>query len=630
MFNRILIRVVHLLMFILNAGTLACLVAEIITTSHAVGGYDFTWFTYYILATAGLGTVLTSLWPFKSRIYENGRPMVQEIVLNLLMAGLFGFAGAWQLYLTFTNNLSTSSFYLGESGGSQIGFLCPTNNYDITVHCRLWQTQLVGCLACTAIFAIVTLVWTILFRRRPLAFKDLPESLKENEMITSPRMEQATKRDEEQDRREEIAAIAAEAERRAALSRVKPQAQTRPTHPYQQQSHQQYPVSRVAAPAHLQHQNSAAYLNQGYDSRESPLPQSSYSNDDGDTYYNSNYAQQQQAYEMTNPNQHGYGRLGGATPAAGPGLTARAGTPLGNPYSEDPLASAGMNAGLNNTATNNNAGYYPVAVPGTSQMQHTAAYNDNTNVHEYAYGQFTPGETFDDPSSQEAQAHLAYANQLREQQLYHEQMAEALQKQKQQRAAKQQQQSYDESGVPHSGSTANFYPKPISHSSTMPPVSNGSTNIVAGGNSTSAVTAAPLSRRSGDFASAGAYSRPPNTSSGLQHSGMITPGGSNGTRIAASPQLYDDTATIPDSQYSYDRYRSEVLGDLRPPNTRAATAPGAPQESPGTEYHDYKVQVSSPMADQSRVSTSSSNGEGSRAQNQGYIPPPTKSRTMWS
>ncbi|OAQ31449.1 hypothetical protein K457DRAFT_358972 [Linnemannia elongata AG-77] len=51
MFNRILIRVVHLLMFILNAGTLACLVAEIITTSHAVGGYDFTWFTYYILAT---------------------------------------------------------------------------------------------------------------------------------------------------------------------------------------------------------------------------------------------------------------------------------------------------------------------------------------------------------------------------------------------------------------------------------------------------------------------------------------------------------------------------------------------------------------------------------------------------
>lgn len=195
--------------------------------------------------------------------------MVQEIVLNLLMAGLFGFAGAWQLYLTFTDNLSMSNFYLGEGDGPQTGFLCPTNNHDNTVHCRLWQTQLVGCLACTAIFAIVTVVWIIFFRRRPLAFKDLPDSLKENEMITSPRMEGASKREEEQDRREEIAAIAAEAERRAALSRVKPQ--PRPTqpyqqqsHPYQQQSHQQYPVSRVAAPAHVQHQNSASYLNQGY------------------------------------------------------------------------------------------------------------------------------------------------------------------------------------------------------------------------------------------------------------------------------------------------------------------------------------------------------------------------------
>ncbi|KAF9126544.1 hypothetical protein BGX30_015205, partial [Mortierella sp. GBA39] len=188
--------------------------------------------------------------------------MIQEIVLNGLMAGLFGFAGAWQLYLTFTNNLSMSMFYLSVGYGPQTGFLCPTDNYDNTVHCRLWQTQLVGCIACTAIFAIVTLVWTILFRRRPLAFKDLPESLKEDEMITSPRMEEASKREEEQDRREEITAIAAEAERRAALSRVKPQ--TRPTHPYQQQSHQQYPVSRVAAPAHLQHQNSASYLNQGY------------------------------------------------------------------------------------------------------------------------------------------------------------------------------------------------------------------------------------------------------------------------------------------------------------------------------------------------------------------------------
>jgi len=109
-----------------------------------------------------------------------------------------------------------------------------------------------------------------------LAFKDLPESLKDDEMITSPRMEEATKRDEQRERQEEIAAIAAEAERRAALSRVKPQ--TRSTLPYQQQTHhqqqqrqnhpyqqqQQYPVSRIGGPGQLQHQNSASYLNQGY------------------------------------------------------------------------------------------------------------------------------------------------------------------------------------------------------------------------------------------------------------------------------------------------------------------------------------------------------------------------------
>jgi hypothetical protein len=190
--------------------------------------------------------------------------MVQEILLNGLMTGLFGFAGAWQLYLTFSDNLPMSDFYLSTGGGPQTGFLCPTNNHDNTVHCRLWQTQLVACLACTAVFGIVTLVWTVLFRRRPLVFKDLPDSLKENEMITSPRMEEAAKREEEQNHKEEIAAIAAEAERRAALSRVKPQ--TRPTHPYQQHIHQQYPVSRTTAPApaHLQHQNSASYLNQGY------------------------------------------------------------------------------------------------------------------------------------------------------------------------------------------------------------------------------------------------------------------------------------------------------------------------------------------------------------------------------
>jgi hypothetical protein len=192
--------------------------------------------------------------------------MVQEIVLDGLMAGLYLFAGGWQLYLTFTDNLPMSRFYLSGGEGSQTQFLCPTNNHDNTVHCRLWQTQLVGCVTNGAVFTIITLIWIVLFRRRPLAFKDLPESLKDSEMITSPRMEESAKREQEQDREEEIAAIAAEAERRAALTRPKPLG--RPTHPYQQQQQQrqQYPMSRVAAPNnnYMQHQSSSSYLNQGY------------------------------------------------------------------------------------------------------------------------------------------------------------------------------------------------------------------------------------------------------------------------------------------------------------------------------------------------------------------------------
>ncbi|KAG0276985.1 hypothetical protein BGZ95_006722 [Linnemannia exigua] len=587
--------------------------------------YNYTWLTYYLLATAGLGTLLTALWPFKSRIYENGRPMVQEIVLDGLMAGLYLFAGAWQLYLTFANQLPI---------------------YDNTVHCRLWQTQLVGCVTNGAVFAIITLIWIVLFRRRPLAFKDLPETLKDSEMIASPRMEESSKREQEQDRQEEIAAIAAEAERRAALARPKPmpqpKPQPRPTHPYQQQQkhqqqRQQYPLSRVTAPTHLQHQNSASYLNQGYETRESPLPQSNYSNDDGDNYYNSNYAQQQ-AYEMTPTSPHGgYGRHGGVVPATAPVINSRVGTPLGNPYSEDPLSPTGANANSN--------GYYP-ATAVTFQAQHAQhGYNN-----EYVNGQFTPGETFDDPSSQEAQAHLAYANQLREQQLYHEQMAEALQKQNKQKALMQQQSFYnDNTGPCTSDSTTNFVLAPQNSGMqpvSIPPTSYGSTNIVAGGDSTytapgpSAMSAAPISRPSSDFVPA-PYGR--TNTSNVNISGMVTPASIGGSRIAGSPQLYnDDTATIPDSQYSYDRYRAEVLGDLRPAPSRSATAPtstpGAPQDltprSENSSYHDYKVQLSSPVADQGRISISSSNGGvGSSSQpqrNQGYVPPPNKSRTMWS
>ncbi|KAF9991688.1 hypothetical protein BGZ65_000235, partial [Modicella reniformis] len=174
---------------------------------------------------------------------------------------------------------------------------------------------------------------------------------------------------------------------------------------------------------------------------------------------------------------------------------------VGNGYTEEPT------------------GY--IETPGTTSYATYGSYA----AAPYAYGNFNPTETFNDPTSQEAQAHLAYANQLREQQLYHQNMAEVLQKQQQQKVLKQQQlqqqqrqQQREDSRPPVSGSTVDFYPPPPRHSMSMPLPTN-----TTGPSSTNSVNAtAGTSSRAGDHPYATGATQNLNT-------GMVTPGSNTGT-----------------------------------------------------------------------------------------------------
>ncbi|KAG0259646.1 hypothetical protein BG011_002497 [Mortierella polycephala] len=356
-------------------------------------------------------------------------------------------------------------------------------------------------------------------------------------------------------REHEEAAIAAEAERRKVQHRQQQQQQqqqmqrpapaSRPTHPYQQQQHSQSFVNNhMVALQPLQSQNSSGYLNQGYQQQpyynhqaQQPPQQHAYTNAETDAYYSNNYAgyNSRSSYDRA-PNTPQFQHHGATAPlVAVPG------------YTEEP-------------------GSY-VEPPGTSSMPYA----------DYAYGQFNPAETFEDPTSQEAQAHLEYANQLREQQLYHQNMGEALKKQQQLKM----QFSRDDSNFPSSGSTTNFfYPQPPQHSSTM-----------------SRLPSVPTSSASG----AGTYG----TGTTHMNTGMVTPGGSTSTdnlRQLCSPQQYPDNVTVAESHYSDDRYKAELLDEVR--KTR--------QE--GRESSDnYKVQVGS------RGDGGESSGNSRQST---YVPPP--------
>ncbi|KAG0198548.1 hypothetical protein BGX28_007997 [Mortierella sp. GBA30] len=621
MFSRIAARLIHTIMFIIAAAVGLIHLAyalylrreDVTTTQNKKRNgdhYNYSWLTYYLLTISAMGALQTLLWIFQSRIYENGRPTVQECLLNAIFAVVFLFAAAWQFYQSFANQDPNE-------------FVCSTPSYDEMIHCRLWQAQLVGCAVCGIMFFLSTILWIILFRQRPLVIKDLPDDLITNSPTTQTSVTE--REDAAQRERDEVAAIAAEAERRRVQQRQQQQQMqqlqmqrpapiTRPTHPYQQQQQQNpYQNNHMVAPGQLQHQGSSGYINPGpaqqhqqpyFDQQQyqqpriQPQTQPSYSsgNVNNDVYYNGSYGLQNQrpSYELTAPttsagyHQHQHPGAIGATapPLAAPGYTEEPGT-----Y-EAPVTS--------------NAGQYT-----------NGAYTD------YAYGQFNPAETFEDPTSKEAQAHLAYANQLREQQLYHQNMAEVLQKQQQQKMQKQQQQQQqqpldrdNDPNLPSSGSTASFYPKPPQHSATMPalgpPSSSASVAATAG---TSSRGGASTGAAGGEHAYMAA------TSQNNVGTGMITPGSTSSTGRPApspkyknSPQLYHSDEVT--SHYSDDRYKAELLGEVR--KVRQEGQRSNP-EGLGEEYEDYKVQVPSPRNESSRPNSAT------------YVPPPpSKARTMWS
>ncbi|KAG0011754.1 hypothetical protein BGZ81_002005, partial [Podila clonocystis] len=441
--NRIGARVIHLLLFIIAAGTCGVLYTELIITTKNKksegSNYDFSWLTYYLLTVSAMAALQTLMWLFQSRIYENGRPNVQECVLNGIFAVLYLFAAAWQFYYAFAQQSPTE-------------FLCSTDGFDMELHCRLWQAQLVGCATCGVLFLLVTLVWVWLFRQRPMVLKDLPEDfITSSPTLTSTRAKEVANQRE----KEEAEAIAAEAERRRVLHRQQQQQLqqqqqmrqiplSRPTNPYQNQNQGQYPQQQNHM---VQHQGSSNYLNQSrQQTYTQPQPQprtlpqtpGSYAADSHDvTYYNEHYASHGQQQNQ----QQQY------------------------PYQITPNSTSGYHNG-------SNANMIYTEEPAT--YVETPATTDAQNGHyDYAYGNFDPAETFDDPTSREAQAHLAYANQLREQQLYHQNMAVVLQKQQQQKMMKNRDSFSNmlppnsKEQPPSSGSTVNF-PMPVQHSATMP------------------------------------------------------------------------------------------------------------------------------------------------------------------
>ncbi|KAF9160418.1 hypothetical protein BGX21_002350 [Mortierella sp. AD011] len=613
MINRILAKLIHVSMFIITAGTCACLYAELIITSKvkkAEGShYDYSWLTYYLLVISALGTLQTLLWIFQSRIYENGRPTVQECVLTGLFSVLFLFAAAWQFYQTFANQLPFE-------------FICPTFDYDSTVHCRLWQTQLVGCAVCGVMFFLATIFFIILFRSRPLVFKDLPEDMM-GEPITappSPEREEALKRE-----REEVEAEAAEAERRRIeymqqqqlqQQQMRPIPQPRPSQPYNQQ---QYQTRRVqpnqSSNAYMNHQNSSGYMNyqnpSGYMNHQNSSGYMNHRNSSG--YMLHQYPQQQQQQQQqqappqpTIPPQHQNSRISVDNDDYYNGVYG----------AQRQQTSFEMAPRVRTSSYQDNMPLVTPLGPGGFSEEPSSYVDASTGYPAYAYGQFNPTETFDDPTSQEAQAHLAYANQLREQQIYHQNMAEVLQKQQQQKLLKKQQQQREDGRAPASGSTVDIYPPPPRNSTSIPLPSS---------------TTAPSSSISGR-ATAGTSSRGgehPFATGATQNydTGMVTPGSnSSGSRVPGSPQQYadnqhqqfSDNITVAESHYSDDRHKADLIGEIRRARMEA-NEDNDPVEN--TDYHDYKVQIGSDYGGTGGRSS------GTRVNNPSYVPPPNTSTT---
>ncbi|GJJ76787.1 hypothetical protein EMPS_09146 [Entomortierella parvispora] len=578
MINTIVARLIHVVMFIIAAGTCGCIVAELITTKKNQGGYDYTWATYYLLTVTSIGALQTLLWIFQSRIYENGRPSVQECVFNGVLTLLLGFAFAWQLYQTLANS-------------SPLPFLCSTDSFDMTIRCRLWQSGLVGCGVSALMYFAMTIFCIILFRSRPLVLKELPEDF----ILSTPATVSAAIAKQDADQRERDRKEA-EAEQRSMQDRQaqqqrqfsqRPIMQSRPSNQYmlqhQQSQQPMLPQSARSNTGQLRSQNSG--YNLGQDPYQRVPVQSNYSDTTGESYYNESYAFQQQS-----PYDAAYQHPNAAR-------------------STSPLAMNGYGADAS-------AGY--MEAPGTSNGQYTG-YGD------YAYGHFNPAETFDDPTSQEAQAHLAYANQLKEQQLYHQNMADVLTKQQQQRQQSRMQQQQRQNSKqedelqqppqrfpPASGSTASLY--------TPPPSTGAQNNSIIPPLPVRASTSSSNGRPEVEQQHQQQYGA---STSVNALTGMMTPPSNfSSSRIAGSPQLYSDQLTVAESHYSDDRHKENLLGDLRR-NRGGNDADGAQDSEEMESLQGYKVPLSQYGGNADPRHAGSSNNL--RHNSSGYTPPPRSS-----
>lgn len=147
-----------------------------------------------------------------------------------------------------------------------------------------------------------------------------------------------------------------------------------------------------------------------------------------------------------------------------------------------------------------------------------------------------------------------------------------------------------------SGSTVEFPPYPLS------------TSTAAGPNSSTTADATAGSSRGTNHPYA------PRRASQNYEVGVTAPV-NNAPRVPASPQQhYPDNVTVAESHYSDDRHRDDLVRDLRKARMESSGDSG---ETP--EYEDdYKVQVGSDYGD-----------APSRRPSE-YVPPPSRSTTVWS
>ncbi|KAF9979153.1 hypothetical protein BGZ73_005321 [Actinomortierella ambigua] len=560
---------------------------------------SYQWFDYYQLVLAGLAAFESFLWIVQSRVYENGRPSLQEIVLSLFFSLAYLFSAAWQFYHAYK-----------DSSGS--GFLCSTDGQDELIDCRLWQAGLVGSATCGFAFLFIAILWTSLFRRRHNISEDLPGGLAPE--ITSDYVKEGNN--------EDAAAIAAEAERRQMLHRQK-----------QQQDHRQMTLPNQGhAPAPPA--NSIYPKRQSTQYTQAPIhPQTRPSHDSAhqENYYNPNYygttqpfqppmnAYQHQQFTPTGyPNAHyagNYAYNGNTTPMTQD--YGRNGTPVGGqPYVEEP--SSYFNAsqyyatpeGSHPYSTSNVAVGY---VGGGGEGGSVAGAGAGAGVEggKMVGGVVAGGNLSTTDIQAQAKAHREYADQLKQQQSYHENMAEALN-----RHAQSQRDGL------HSGSTAPLYPAPPHSRSSI-----GGISAVGGGAGGGA--GGIVSSKSGEFnfAASRQNTMPLNQGGSRTNlsgvgAGDVGNGKGNGmgiedrsrpstpgsTRHVHSPQQYHSDGQN-QSEYSMgyaddNRYREELLEEIRrqrqdefegrqgdASGSEGAAGNGGRPQGMGVSSQDYKVPI---------------------------------------